>query len=89
MQHSKLNCDFRCLQAGGRGFLARQEARRLRRLAAVVRIQAAARALIARCRFLRTRAAVLRIQAAYRGHTARSVAADLRWGCNIERKFDS
>jgi len=65
-------------QAGARGFLARKEARRLRQLAAATHIQAAARAFIARNRFLRTRAAVLRIQAAYRGHTARSVAADLR-----------
>ena len=34
--------------------------------------------VLARNAFLRKRAAVLRIQAAYRGHTARSVAADLR-----------
>ncbi len=37
-----------------------------------------ARMVLARNAFLRKRAAVLRIQAAYRGHTARSVAADLR-----------
>ena len=36
--------------------------------------------VLARNAFLRKRAAVLRIQAAYRGHTARSVAADLRYG---------
>ena len=65
-------------QAGGRGFLARKEARRLRQLAAATRIQAVARMVLARNAFLRKRAAVLRIQAAYRGHTARSVAADLR-----------
>ena len=65
-------------QAGGRGFLARKEARRLRQLAAATRIQAVARAFLARSAFLRKRRAVLRIQAAYRGHTARGVAADLR-----------
>ena len=66
------------VQAHGRGFLARKEARRLRQLAAATHIQAAVRAHIARSAFLRKRAAVLRIQAAYRGHTARAVATDLR-----------
>ena len=66
------------MQAGARGFLARKQARRLRQLAAATRIQAVARMVLARNVFLRKRAAVLRIQAAYRGHTARSVAADLR-----------
>lgn len=67
------------LQAGARGFLARAEARRLRRLAAATKIQAAVRRYQARSQYLRTRKAVLRIQAAYRGHTARAVAFDLRY----------
>jgi len=57
---------------------ARALVRRMRGVAAAVRLQAAWRRHVARARFLRVRAATLAIQAAFRGLTARSLAADLR-----------
>jgi myosin-5 len=65
-------------QAGARGMAARALVRRMRGVAAAVRLQAAWRRHAARARFLRVRAAALAIQAAFRGLTARSLAADLR-----------
>ena len=61
--------------------LARAEARRIRRLAAAVKLQAAFRRYRARSAFLRTRWAALVIQCAVRGRSARAEALQLRWGC--------
>ena len=59
--------------------LARQEARRRRRLAAAVKLQAAFRRYRARSSFLRTRWAAVVIQCAVRGRSARAEALQLRW----------
>ena len=67
------------MQAGLRGMLARAEARRIRRLAAATKLQAAFRRYRARSSFLRTRWAVLVIQCAVRGRSARAEALLLRY----------
>ena len=71
-------CAKNVVQAGVRGMLARQEARRRRRLAAAVKLQAAYRRYRARSSFLRTRWAAVVIQCAVRGRSARAEALQLR-----------
>ena len=65
-------------QAGARGMLARNVARKLRSEKAALLIQTTWRMAIQRFHYQSKRTAVLRIQSAYRGHVARATALDLR-----------
>ncbi|KAL6769329.1 MYO1 [Auxenochlorella protothecoides x Auxenochlorella symbiontica] len=66
------------LQAAARGFAARREARRLRRIRAAVKLQAAVRRWHARRAFLAEVAAARTVQAAWRGLVARRRATAMR-----------